>query len=673
MKISELEQRVSLVEVVSEEYDLQSIGKSYRVNPCPLCGHKDHFTIDPDKNMWSTFANCHSDVRGGSVYKYLLTVKEMSEDDARARLHDLAGVEQEADSFDIVENVPGESLKEKEAPAVERPQEQIIYTNYVNELYQKQSKKDREYFTETRGIHPQLVSEYKLSVFKYKDGKRAMLPVWRNGEVIYYTMRALDGQKVKYLNAEGSAQASNMDYMKQAHDEPIFITEGYFDALALESRGFKAISINSTSNIDFIKSELKRNNQHNNLLISAFDNDAAGKKAAESSGLDQIKIPKEYNDIAEWGVAEIELAKESRLEQSMKDNLIAQIERVRQPDNVADYLETSFYDEIEHMAKSKNRKTGFKSLDDKMGGLYNGLYVFGGGSGVGKTTLTHQIGDNLAEQGEHVLFFSLEQSKMEIVSKSLSRQTAKTNLNDAVTSLQIRKGRNDETVTDAIEVYSKVARRMNILEGNLSTSTATIREKVQTYQKRNNVAPVVIVDYLQILQAPEDTFNMNDKKRIDDSVSELKRISRDLGIAVIVISSFNRTNYYSPVGFDSFKESGGIEYTADVVLGLQYEVMNEEPFLSEKKLGEKRTKLAEAKAESPRQVELVCLKNRFGTDYRQSFSYFAKHDYFEENQTGHDYSYIISDNINHSSKPAKHKYREIDHGDGVKEIKSVWD
>lgn len=54
---------------------------------------------------------------------------------------------------------------------------------------------------------------------------------------------------------------------------------------------------------------------------------------------------------------------------------------------------------------------------------------------------------------------------------------------------------------------------------------------------------------------------------------ELKRISRDYKIPVIAISSFNRDNYSAPVNTAAFKESGAVEYSADVLIGLQYHGM----------------------------------------------------------------------------------------------------
>ena len=55
-----------------------------------------------------------------------------------------------------------------------------------------------------------------------------------------------------------------------------------------------------------------------------------------------------------------------------------------------------------------------------------------------------------------------------------------------------------------------------------------------------------------------------------------------------------RQNYLTQVDFESFKESGGIEYTADVVWGLQLEVLHDALFNSASKINEKRQKIKEA-------------------------------------------------------------------------------
>ena len=239
-------------------------------------------------------------------------------------------------------------------------------------------------------------------------------------------------------------------------------------------------------------------------------------------------------------------------------------------------------------------------------------------------TFCHQLADQLAEHGEHVLFFSLEQSKLELVTMSLARLTAKKDFNAAVTSLSMRSGGTPPQVTQAAELYADTATRLSIIEGNYNTSAGTIRSYAEGYMARNKVNPVVIIDYLQILQA-------NDKQRLDEAATALKRMSRDLGITIIAISSLNRSNYLTPIDYESFKESGGIEYIADVILGLQLNAINEVLFNESNKIKTKRERIQEANSATPRDIELVCLKNRNGKPYFSCyFAYYPKNDLYVE-------------------------------------------
>ena len=91
----------------------------------------------------------------------------------------------------------------------------------------------------------------------------------------------------------------------------------------------------------------------------------------------------------------------------------------------------------------------------------------------------------------------------------------------------------------------------------------------------------------------------------------------------------NRANYMLPIDFESFKESGSIEYSADVVWGLQLQIINDQAFTQAKGVSQKRRMIAMAKAASPRKVEMVCLKNRYGiASYNCGFLYYPQFDLF---------------------------------------------
>lgn len=295
--------------------------------------------------------------------------------------------------------------------------------------------------------------------------------------------------------------------------------------------------------------------------------------------------------------------------------------------NMSRYLYEKMPFEMQEFVNGGRIKSGYSNLD-MVTNLYPGLYVIGAISSLGKTTFIHQMCDQIAENGNPVLFFSLEQTTLELASKSLSRTMAKKNAMNAMTSLQIRKNGADSRVAEAVSDYNKYACNMLVAECTFRATIHTIEDTVYNYIRQTGKKPVVVVDYLQVIQ-PADDNRMTTKDLVDMHVRRLKQLQSDNKLILIVISSLNRQNYLTQVDFESFKESGGIEYTADVVWGLQLEVLHDEIFDSQAKINEKRQKIKDAKASNPRRIELVCLKNRFGiSSYSCLFDYYPQFDFF---------------------------------------------
>ena len=233
-----------------------------------------------------------------------------------------------------------------------------------------------------------------------------------------------------------------------------------------------------------------------------------------------------------------------------------------------------------------------------------------------------QVADNIASQGHKVIIFSLEQSRFELVSKALSRITHINKPADARKHTEIMQKENiDEVTQRAIADYqSTIAPNEIIEEGNFNTNVDTIREYIADYIANTKERPTIVIDYLQIL-APSNT-KYTDKQQIDYNVTTLKKISRDFNIPIIVISSFNRQNYYQNVTLEAFKESGGIEYTADVLLGMQLRVLRDIKRTADGKLKDEDKKIVDdASKEIPRQIELVCLKNRSGQKFNTELDF----------------------------------------------------
>lgn len=413
----------------------------------------------------------------------------------------------------------------------------------------------------------------------------------------------------------------------------VFITEGAFDALSLLEIGWPAIALNSASNAEILLQKLERKRTKATLIL-CLDSDQAGEKAAETikNGLERMNFGYITEDVCCGKKDPNDALTENRLEFMEAANQA--VLRASKPDNTANYVDNLMSAEIA-MFKA-DVKTGFPLLDKETGGLYSGLYVLAAISSLGKTSFALQLADQIAGAGHDVIFFSLEQSRLELVSKSIARRTAQNDMENAVTSLSIRKGYLPPRVTNAAQQYREmVGDRLSIVEGNFNCTTSFIGDYVRRYIQRNNVRPVIFIDYLQILQPETDERGRQQsvKEMVDSTVTGMKRLSREMGLTVFVISSVNRANYWTQIDFDSLKESGGIEYSADVIWGLQLQVMNEEIFEGDPKTkaNEKRKKVKEAKSATPREIELCCLKNRYGKSRFSTFyEYYPANDLFIE-------------------------------------------
>lgn len=525
------------------------------------------------------------------------------------------------------------------------------YTAYYEECRQRITDPAAAAYLQSRGISMETAAAYWIGydpaadpanapgatqndalfgVHKPHPCPRLIIPTSR----AHYIGRRIDGGKelTKLNPAKDKGAASPAIFNNKALYAPgvqeIFVTEGAFDALSIIEAGYPAIALNSAANRDALIKQLEERRTDATLIL-CLDNDKAGKEAtaALSAGLQRLNISFITADVCA-GYKDPNEALTGNRAAFMDALAEAQRHTAAKPDNTAYYIDALMSAEIARFKQDK--KTGFANLDAQAGGLYAGLYVLAAISSLGKTSFALQLADQLAENGNDVIFFSLEQSRLELVSKSLARRTAQKDRAQGVTSLAIRKGYLPRQVLDAAAEYkAAVADRISIVEGNFACNIPFIGNYARRYIEKNNARPVVIIDYLQILQPADERQTAKDA--IDSAVTELRQMSRELDLTIIIISSVNRANYLTPIDFESLKESGGIEFTADVVWGLQLQCLHDPIFDKEKNIKEKREKIKEAKAANPRKIELSCLKNRYGiANYSCYFNYYPANDLFTE-------------------------------------------
>ena len=230
--------------------------------------------------------------------------------------------------------------------------------------------------------------------------------------------------------------------------------------------------------------------------------------------------------------------------------------------------------------------TGFRHLDDIITGLTPGLFVIAGPPSAGKTTFVKQLADQVAaaEDGPPVLFFTYEQSAFDIRIKTLARLSRCNN-----EDIKARKA--SRQVDAAIAQYKTFGHRLKIIEGTRQHTVGAIHLAAQQERQRAGKPPVIVIDYLQAMPTSDPAL-ADRRSQMDVIVTDLRRIARDTDATIVAVSSMSRSEYNN-AKMSAFKESGGIEYGADVAAVMTVEKEDEDK-------GQERT------------IGLVVLKNRHG-------------------------------------------------------------
>lgn len=546
------------------------------------------------------------------------------------------------------------------------------FTDFYKEAHKNINKTD---YTQRRGLTDKTISRFMLGYVENwkhpsnpntKETPRFIVPITKYSYLARDTRENLTAEEAQYKKQKAKGREhANWIFNKRALqnlDEPIFILEGEIDAMSVIEVGGEAVAIGSVAYKKMLIELVKENKPQQPLLI-ALDSDEAGQKASaelaeEFKALEipyaTVNINCGYKDANEALVQNREALKKAVAEAKAEAiNIKTEAEEIEaqriNAESALTSLET-FKSKYESGEKPIIVSTGFNKLDEVIsGGLRAGLYIMGAISSLGKTSFNIQLADNIAKQGRPVLFVSLEMGRDELIAKCLSRITYEKSIskygkfNTAKTTIGILNTHDyknysqdtREIINEAIDELSSRAQNLIILEGVGSIGVKEIRAEVEAIKKVRGIAPVVFIDYLQILNSGDDRGT--DKQITDRAVLELKRLSRDEDIPVVCISSFNRDNYKEPVNLTSFKESGAIEYGSDVLLALQYAEMDYQK--GEKEGSEKRrdrvnsiidTALENGSRGQAQALELKVLKQRNGKrgtisiDFVPMFNYFTQ-------------------------------------------------
>lgn len=568
---------------------------------------------------------------------------------------------------------PSELMGDDNAPALPAPKKQP----YVWESAQAYLKKQTEY---TGG---ELEAVYCYDYGPYKDGMRkAKIRLPNNKKTFrWYTLRE-DGKVIS-----GKTNCAHRLYLRgNPNDSFIFLAEGEKDADTIYNlTGYTAVSVeDGAAEGEDPKDKWRREyteQLENKTVYIVGDNDSTGRAfvKAEAEALSghangvylldlSIMWPEvgehEKGDISD-AVADIKDNEQARgrfeimLDQCKLYEPKPKEEPQQAPETAlkickaSDYITAGTFDEdINYFKAYRHRKTGFPNIDKYLT-LYPGLAALGGASSLGKTTFAVNLVDNLAKgdkdrDPETVLYFTLEQLPIELVTKSLARMMYEEGYKE-LKNTDIKNGATSEKLEYVKKMYAqKIGCRVHYISCDFRVTAADIISTVKQFMDANQVKPIVVVDYLQLI-APPAGFRGSLRECVDENLKALKAMQKENGLFVLLISSFNRNSNMEPVSYEAFKETSMIEFTCDFVWGLQLTVLDAENdgfyrkqttgsknSTADSSVDNKRRMLTRARDAEVKEVEFVSLKSRNAKQvYTAFFQYRPEYDCYTPHDKDH--------------------------------------
>ena len=213
------------------------------------------------------------------------------------------------------------------------------------------------------------------------------------------------------------------------------------------------------------------------------------------------------------------------------------------------------FDHLDGVANGKIQtiSTGLADLDAVFGLRKGEVTTIAAGPGQGKSAMAWHIGRTAAQRGFRVALISLEMSEEQYGMRALSSLTG-----IPMERIVSAKGLTAEQWT-AIGDAMNAARLPFCVTTRISTVGQARREAM-----RMEKLDLLIVDYIQIMDTARRIDN--EHLRISAITRQLKALSRELNIPIIMLSQFKRLPAGQRPTLNDLKESGSIENDSDNVI-----------------------------------------------------------------------------------------------------------
>lgn len=244
------------------------------------------------------------------------------------------------------------------------------------------------------------------------------------------------------------------------------------------------------------------------------------------------------------------------------------LEQIESQDNRRELITSSesfeaFYRHREAVDSGKGGfiPTGYKDLDALLGGglLNTGFYILAARPGMGKTTFALAIADNVARQGQSVLFLSLEMSEEQIAAKRLSRASG-------IGYDTLMMGEMGDQEYNRIAEFSVKLSRFPIMINKKPRATV---EDITAIARKVSGLSLLVIDYFGLIQT--GAKRQSRTEAMTEVSGQLKALARKLKIPILCLAQLNRENMSRqdkrPM-LSELRDTGALEQDADGVIFL---------------------------------------------------------------------------------------------------------
>lgn len=234
---------------------------------------------------------------------------------------------------------------------------------------------------------------------------------------------------------------------------------------------------------------------------------------------------------------------------------------------IDEYME--IVDNPEKLNENKVNTT-YGNLDNLLGGLKPGeLIILAARPSMGKTAFALNLVTNVAvKQGKVSAFFSLEMSSEQIVDRILSMVSK-------IPMSKITKGELDSNDFALMgEAMEQLGDTNIFIDDQWGTTIPILKSKLRRLKIEKGALDLVVIDYLQLMNANGSKFAGNRVQEISEISRGLKELARELRVPIVALSQLSRwveQRIDKKPGLADLRESGAIEQDADAVLMLYRE------------------------------------------------------------------------------------------------------